>query len=291
MTSGEPIEISAAAAVGVVSLLSLSLLFWLLRWFLFGSAKDQESGHHELPKLPFGWFEFGIFFWALIACGAIGIFFTASLLPAPPEDESARRAWEGLAAAVQTAGMQVGALIGIGLCLFIIRRRYAELFFRFDISGIRIFWISLDTYIRFLPVVWVIAGLWMMVLTLLQQYGVSGIDLEQQKIVEMLASAEDLYLIFLLGFTAVLLAPVVEEVVFRGILYRFLCQKFNLWFGLIFTNILFALAHANLFRFLPLFFLGLLLCWLYEKYKDIRIPILFHMFFNGMSVAMTVWIT
>lgn len=285
--TGETAELPPAGMLFFGFLLGASILFWLLRWFLFGRERDLESGRGELPELPFSWIDFAIFLWATLTCALLGLLLTGGLLPPEPDpaDQEGYLLWRGLATAIQSAGMQIGALIGVGLCLTLIRRRYFEIFFRADLSTLRAGWISIDTLLRFLPVVWLVSGLWILVLTVLREMGVSGIEMEQQEIVQLIGSAEHLYVLLMLGFLAVFIAPVVEEMVFRGIIYRFLCQRVNLWFGLIFTNVLFALIHLSLLRFLPLFFLGLLLSWLYEKYKDIRIAIGFHMLFNAISIG------
>jgi len=285
--TGEAVELPVAGMVLFGLLLGFSILFWLLRWFLFGRERDVESGRGELPELPFRWIDFAIFLWAVLSCALLGILITGGLIPPEPDpaDEDVFILWRGLAAAVQSAGMQIGALIGVGLALTLIRRRYFEIFFRPDLSTLRVGWISIDTLLRFLPVVWLISGLWILVLTVLREMGVSGIQMDQQEIVQLIGSAEHLPVLLMLGFLAIFIAPVVEELIFRGVIYRFLCQRVNLWFGLIFTNVLFALIHFSVLRFLPLFFMGLLLSWLYEKYKDIRIPIGFHMLFNATSIA------
>jgi hypothetical protein len=78
-------------------------------------------------------------------------------------------------------------------------------------------------------------------------------------------------------------APISEELVFRGLLYRFLHDRGSARFALIVSSLLFALLHASLQSFLPLLFIGLLLAKIYEDTHDIRTPIVFHLFFNLFS--------
>jgi hypothetical protein len=64
---------------------------------------------------------------------------------------------------------------------------------------------------------------------------------------------------------AVVIAPVAEEFIFRGMLYPFVKQlgwPRLAWFG---VSFLFALIHLDAAAFVPLFLLALALTWLYEK--------------------------
>jgi len=78
-------------------------------------------------------------------------------------------------------------------------------------------------------------------------------------------------------------APVVEEIIFRGILYPALKQhgwpRLALW-G---TSLLFALTHANAATLLPLSFLAMLLVFLYERTGNLLAPILTHSLFNAAN--------
>lgn len=87
----------------------------------------------------------------------------------------------------------------------------------------------------------------------------------------------------LLGVVAIGLAPVAEEVLFRGILYpalkHFGFQRLALW-G---TSVLFAVIHGNLAAFLPLLVLSVALTLLYERTSNLLAPIMAHAIFNGMN--------
>jgi membrane protease YdiL (CAAX protease family) len=81
-------------------------------------------------------------------------------------------------------------------------------------------------------------------------------------------------------FSAVILAPIVEESLFRGILYPLIKQlgfpKTALW-G---TSLLFALIHGNLMTFVPLTFLALVLTAIYERTDRLIASIATHATFN-----------
>ena len=82
-----------------------------------------------------------------------------------------------------------------------------------------------------------------------------------------------------------MLAPVAEEFVFRGVLFPFVRQLGRpklAWLG---VSLLFALVHANVAAFLPLFVLALALTWLYEKTDNLLAPIAAHSLFNAANLV------
>ncbi|MBI5388662.1 MAG: CPBP family intramembrane metalloprotease [Verrucomicrobia bacterium] len=89
--------------------------------------------------------------------------------------------------------------------------------------------------------------------------------------------------------TAILLAPVAEEVLFRGILYPTLKQSGHPRLALWVTSMLFASTHVNLLAFVSLTFLALVLTWLYEKTDNLLTPIFAHVLFNAVNFGVIVW--
>ena len=90
----------------------------------------------------------------------------------------------------------------------------------------------------------------------------------------------------MMGLIAVLIAPIGEELLFRGIIYptikRLGYRQLALW-----TNVLlFAAIHANLPIILPLIVLALALTWLYEKTGNLLAPIAAHATFNALQFAL-----
>jgi membrane protease YdiL (CAAX protease family) len=87
----------------------------------------------------------------------------------------------------------------------------------------------------------------------------------------------------LLGIMAMVTAPVVEEVLYRGIFYTALKSagfpRLAMW-G---TAVVFALTHFNLMTFLPLVFFAVVLTVLYELTGNLLAPILSHSLFNAAN--------
>lgn len=87
------------------------------------------------------------------------------------------------------------------------------------------------------------------------------------------------------GAAAVLLAPITEEVLFRGILYPAIKQfgypRLALW-G---SSLLFAAVHTNVVTFVPLVVLALVLTLLYERTDNLLAPVAAHVLFNALNFA------
>jgi membrane protease YdiL (CAAX protease family) len=83
------------------------------------------------------------------------------------------------------------------------------------------------------------------------------------------------------GFVLVfLLGPFLEELFFRGCLYRALRRRLNVLAAVLTSSFIFALMHGYFFLFLYVFFVGLSLAYLYEKTESLVAPLSFHMLNN-----------
>lgn len=85
-----------------------------------------------------------------------------------------------------------------------------------------------------------------------------------------------------------ILAPLLEELIFRGLILRGLLNaKKNPYFSIIFVGILFGLAHGNPWQFLSAGFLGIILGFIYWRTKDLWICIFIHFLNNTISFVYT----
>ena len=89
-----------------------------------------------------------------------------------------------------------------------------------------------------------------------------------------------------LGIAAIGLAPVAEEMLFRGILYPAVKQAGYPRAALWVTSLLFAVVHWNVATFVPLLLLAIALTLLYEKTNNLLAPITAHSLFNALNFAM-----
>ena len=92
------------------------------------------------------------------------------------------------------------------------------------------------------------------------------------------------YLSFILLFiTTTLLAPLFEEIIFRGILLPTLSRNFGIIFGIVVSAFIFALAHLSLGEMLPLLVLGIGLGITRIASGSLLSSVIMHSLWNGMT--------
>jgi len=110
-----------------------------------------------------------------------------------------------------------------------------------------------------------------------------GYTWEEQQV---LADLREEPVIFFL--CAVVLAPVCEEVMFRGLLYPAFRRKIGSGLAMTVTAALFALVHPP-YTYPAIFVLGLALAYVYERTGTLAAPIAFHAMFNGWTFLGATW--
>lgn len=90
----------------------------------------------------------------------------------------------------------------------------------------------------------------------------------------------------LMALAACVLAPIAEECFFRGILYNTLRRWSGPVAAALCSSLFFACIHAAVVQFLPLFLFGIIQCFLYERFRTLWLPILFHFSFNLCSLIL-----
>ena len=110
-----------------------------------------------------------------------------------------------------------------------------------------------------------------------------GIVPPEQPTVGFLRHHPPLWQTLLLGFAAVVLAPVAEELLFRGVFYTFLKQRGFPGLALWGTSVLFGIIHFNLGALIPLICLALIWTRLYERTSNLLAPITGHVMFNTVN--------
>jgi membrane protease YdiL (CAAX protease family) len=113
-----------------------------------------------------------------------------------------------------------------------------------------------------------------------------GITPKEQDILKMIRAAKNPLLRGYLLVLAVGLAPVFEEVFFRGFMYPAIKQRLGVAGGLAVVSILFASIHLNLNAFVPVAVLGAMLGLAYEITGTILVPIIVHALFNGANLLL-----
>ncbi len=108
-------------------------------------------------------------------------------------------------------------------------------------------------------------------------------DTAFQEVEEMIASPGLLLQILAVG----IVGPVMEEYLFRGILFRRLRDYVGMWWGVILSAVIFGIAHGNLTQGLFAGAFGIMLALLYEHYGTLRAPIAAHIANNVMTVLVS----
>lgn len=81
-----------------------------------------------------------------------------------------------------------------------------------------------------------------------------------------------------------IMGPILEEYLFRGIIFNKL-KKFNSKkISIFLTSLIFSLVHANIFNMINTFILSYILIYIYSKYKTLIAPIILHISVNTTVV-------
>ena len=107
-----------------------------------------------------------------------------------------------------------------------------------------------------------------------------------QEAVQMVMATEHPVEVGLQVVSVVVMAPIAEELLFRGILYNTIKHTGYPLAGMTISAALFALVHGSLALMLPLFVMGFALAWVYEKSGSIIAPMMMHATFNAINFSL-----
>lgn len=89
--------------------------------------------------------------------------------------------------------------------------------------------------------------------------------------------------------TACIIAPVVEECLFRGMLYPCIKKFLTPAKAALLCGLVFGAIHMALPQLLALSVLGAFLCYIYERVKSLWLPIIIHAAFNSFNVLIAIY--
>ena len=89
---------------------------------------------------------------------------------------------------------------------------------------------------------------------------------------------------FLPWIYAIILGPIAEELIFRGLVYRFARLKMTFMGANLLQAVLFAVYHLNLVQGIYAFVIGLIFGFIASRGRGIRYSILLHILFNLVAV-------
>lgn len=101
---------------------------------------------------------------------------------------------------------------------------------------------------------------------------------ETGSVADALGGGASGWIVFLLPVIAVVVAPISEELFFRGYLYGVLRSRFvgDPWYAAYWSSAVFALVHFYFVHMLPVFLIGLALTYLYRLRRSLIAPIIAH---------------
>lgn len=140
-----------------------------------------------------------------------------------------------------------------------------------------------------LPGLLTLTVLWLYVLTIL------GLSTDQQQIVQVFRTSlliKDYLPVVMIVFLAGVVAPIIEELLFRVVLFRWLERQYGATIAITSSGLIFGLIHGSLFSLLPISILGMILAALFHRTGNLWSCIALHAAFNVgqlslmMSLAM-----
>lgn len=266
-------------AIATTQLLLLLVGTWLIaRSLAIPELRTALFTQNRLPVWHLSPFEGALLALGIFVCGTIG------------QGAAVQIYHHAFAESADRAGIQV-VLFGLGFHgiallgwpLFDAGRRYA--YSDYGSAAPRppkprrmgwraLLWTSVTTLIVALPVITLVSLAWTALLKAV------GLPAQPQDLIGILSSVQSPAVLIAMLFVACVLAPLNEELLFRGVVFRSLRLRFGRGIALAVSGLLFGAMHFNLAGFVPLALLGVALAIAYEHSGDIRVPIIAHALFN-----------
>lgn len=81
-----------------------------------------------------------------------------------------------------------------------------------------------------------------------------------------------------------IMAPLAEELAFRGLFLTKLRRCGNTWIAVVITSVMFALWHRNLGQLFPTFCMGMVFAWVYLRTGKLRYAVVLHSVSNYLTI-------
>ncbi len=150
-------------------------------------------------------------------------------------------------------------------------------------------WVGSLNLLAVLPLIWAVVRVTVFIAGLFNGH---EYQMPQHQQLELVAQHPQLALQVLVFIGAVVIAPLFEELLFRGLiqtaLRSFLFETGNrVWLAIVFSSALFVVMHEDMSHWPVLFVLGLCMGYAYEKSGSLLRPIFIHAIFNATAVIAT----
>lgn len=139
---------------------------------------------------------------------------------------------------------------------------------------------GLVTFLAVLPAVTVTGLAWSWIIQLL------GLPAEPQDLVDMFAHQQSRLSFIVLFVLATVGAPIVEELIFRAGLFRYLRTRLPRWAALLLPALFFASLHGNWASLGPIAMLAIIFSLAYERTGRIGVTMIAHGLFNLNTILL-----
>lgn len=113
-----------------------------------------------------------------------------------------------------------------------------------------------------------------------------GVPVEKQELIQIFAKADTPAKLLVMSLVAIVIAPLTEELTFRAGFFRFLRGRVPRWLAFVLPSIVFASLHNNLAVLAPLFALGVIFSFAYERTGRVLVPMVAHALFNLNTILL-----
>lgn len=104
--------------------------------------------------------------------------------------------------------------------------------------------------------------------------------------------ANNMMVMVVFGLSTVLLTPIAEELIFRGVLTNLFFKPNQFWPKLILSGFVFSIGHMSttVISFLIYFYMGMVLAFLYQKTGQLKLSIALHGLNNLIAISQMIMI-
>ena len=140
------------------------------------------------------------------------------------------------------------------------------------------------SYLRWLPALF--AASW------LNYFGVKWFELNTgtPKSLSLFAGVDSMREQVIFFVLIVVIAPLCEELFFRGTLYRLFCEELEIKTAALLSGLVFSLIHQEILWILPVWILGYALAREYEASGRLGVPMVMHACQNGLSFCLLIYL-
>ena len=149
-----------------------------------------------------------------------------------------------------------------------------------ELIRVSYFKIEIKKWYRYLLFVLVVTGIVLISFSIVSLFETAPVLMQLNIINDLTKNFSILFYIKIL-----LLAPFVEELVFRGVLLNGFLNRYSPAKSILITSLLFSILHLNSMQLIIAFLLGLLTGWYFYKTRNLLSCILIHSFSNLVGIT------